>query len=239
MPEVAAIPVRSSGGTLHVLAFVLCCAASLPGAHGQEPAAEAGAPAASAEATDAQFDEAAALVSRLHETLLSVMRQAGDLGYAGRYRVLEPVITDAFDTPLIVKVILSSHWGELDGKKQADFTQLFRRLSVATYASRFAGFDNETFTEISREALNRGRLLIKTELRRPNNKPVRLDYLMHRADDGKWRIISVIANGVNDLSLKRAEYAVVIKERGFAALTADIDRKIKEMEGGVVQADAL
>jgi phospholipid transport system substrate-binding protein len=239
MPELPAIPARAKVGMLRVLGLALCCAVFLPGARGQDSAAPAAAPAASAEATAGQFDEAAALISRLHETLLSVMQQAGDLGYAGRYRVLEPVITAAFDTPLIVKVILSSHWGELDATQQTDFTQLFRKLSVATYASRFAGFDNETFTEISREALNRGRLLIKTELRRPNNKPVRLDYLMHRAEDGQWRIISVIANGVNDLSLKRAEYAVVIKERGFDALTVDIDRKIKDMEGGVVQADAL
>lgn len=239
MPEIPTIPARTTGGALRALGLVLCCVVTTPGAHGQEPAAEGKSPDTSAEATGAQFDEPAAVVSHLHNTLLSVMQQAGDLGYAGRYRILEPIITEAFDTPLIVKVILSSHWGELDAGQQTDFTELFRRLSIATYASRFAGFDSETFTEISREALNRGRLLIKTELRRPNNKPVRLDYLMHRAEDGRWRIISVIANGVNDLSLKRAEYAVVIKERGFAALSTDIDNKIKEMEGGVVRADAL
>jgi phospholipid transport system substrate-binding protein len=231
------------GGQLRRLALLLCCLAPLPIALAQEPealpveASEAAPPEATA-AVDA-FDEPAAIIDRLHGMLLTVMQQAGERGYAGRYEALAPIITAGFDTPLIVKVILSHHWGELNPQQQADFVELFRKLSIATYASRFNGYDREQFAEVSRETLNRGRLLIKTELRHPDKKPVRLDYLMHQAGDGQWRIISVIANGVNDLSLKRAEYAVVIKERGFDALVADIDRKIKEMESGVTQADAL
>ena len=48
--------------------------------------------------------------------------------------------------------------------------------------------------------------------------------------EGQWMIISVIANGVNDLSLKRAEYATVIKDKGFQGLVADVTDKITNME---------
>jgi len=232
-------------GALRPAILVLCLVTAAAGAQAPapepEPAAESAGAAepAAGPADPAQFDAAAATVNRLHETLLGVMQKAGEMGYAGRYRELEPVIAAGFDTPLIVKVILSRHWTDLNPQQQSDFITLFRRLSVATYASRFNGYDRETFSELSREALNRGRLLIKTELQRPEKKPVRLDYLMHKAGDGQWRIISVIANGVNDLSLKRAEYAVVIKERGFDALVADIQNKIKEMESGVTEPEAL
>ena len=88
---------------------------------------------------------------------------------------------------------------------------------------------NESFVELSAEKLKKGRLLIKTELQRQDDKPVNLDYLMHQKD-GQWKIISVIANGVNDLSLKRAEYATVIKDNGFDGLVAEVGRKISEME---------
>jgi len=235
---------RAAGNPPRRVCAALLCAGLLFNAAAQDagtqpPDPPDHAPPETAATDAAQFDEAAAVVDRLHETLIGVMQKSGEIGYRGRYGTLEPVITAGFDTPLIVKVILSRHWSELAPRQQADFIELFRRLSVATYASRFNGYDGEEFTEISREALNRGRLLIKTELRRPEQKPVRLDYLMHRGDAGQWRIISVIANGVNDLSLKRAEYAVVIRERGFDALIVDISNKIKEMESGVVEADAL
>jgi phospholipid transport system substrate-binding protein len=49
---------------------------------------------------------------------------------------------------------------------------------------------------------------------------------------GEWYIITVIADGVNDLSLKRGEYADVIRKKGFDGLVADIKSKISNMEKG-------
>ena len=164
-----------------------------------------------------------------HGKLLSVMQRADELGYQGRYRELEPLISDCFDFPLITDVILSRYRDRLDAVQRAEFTRIFSRLSTATYASRFNGYDGEEFLEISRVPLRKGRVLIKTELRRPAGDPVSLDYLLHEKQ-GKWYIVSVSANGVNDLSLKRAEYAAVIKEKGYNGLVTEILSKIDGME---------
>ena len=174
-------------------------------------------------------DGAGEVISKLHNSLLYVMQNSRALGYQGRFDMLYPVISEIFDTPLIVQVILSRYWKDLDELQQNNFIDLFRHLSVATYASRFDSFDGEQFKELSRQELKKGRLLIKTELVRPNDGPVNLDYLMHE-NDGRWYIISVIADGVNDLSLKRAEYGAVIKDKGFDGLVEDIRGKIHDME---------
>jgi phospholipid transport system substrate-binding protein len=169
------------------------------------------------------------VVAALHENLLHIMQNAQALAYKGRYDHIYDVVTSRFDTALIAKVIMSRYWKKLDDIQKSDFIDLFKRLSVATYASRFDGFSGESFVEISTEELKKGRLLIKTELIRPDGKSVRLDYLMHQRE-GRWLIISVIANGVNDLSLKRAEYASVIKEKSFQGLIDDVVGKIDNME---------
>lgn len=176
--------------------------------------------------------DAGKVVSELHQTLLHVMQNAKTLGYQGRFDRLYPVISQIFDTPLIVQVILSRYWKGLNKLQQQNFIDLFRHLSVATYASRFDAFNGEHFNEVSRQELRKGRLLIKTELLRPDDDTVHLDYLMHEKD-GKWYIISVIADGVNDLSLKRAEYGSVIKDKGFEGLTKEIRTKIRNMENEV------
>jgi phospholipid transport system substrate-binding protein len=206
-------------------------AAALPGEPeaGEDGEASAPVPAASGSAANGP----GRVVEALHSALLEAMQHSSELGYEGRYRRIEPVITANFDTPLIVKVILSRYWDELTPEQQQEFVELFRRLSVATYASRFNDYDGEVFVEVGREDLKSERVLVKTEMRRPSGKPVRLDYLMHRNGNGDWLIISVIANGVNDLSLKRAEYAAVIREKGYDGLVADIRRKIADMERGV------
>lgn len=174
--------------------------------------------------------QARQIVEELHAKLIDVMQHAAELGYEGRYRELEPLILSRFDTPLIVQVILSRYWNDLSEQQRADFISLFNRLSIGTYASRFNSYTGEQFVEQTPEELKKGRLLIRTELQRPGKKPVQLDYLMQQREDGSWYIISVIANGVNDLSLKRAEYAAVIKDDGYNGLVQQIEQKVAELD---------
>lgn len=189
----------------------------------QEPAMD--------QASLAAHADAVAVVDKLHTSLLDVMHRADELGFQGRYAQLQPVISSLFDTPLICKVILSRYWDNLDEQQRTDFIALFNRLSTSTYASRFDGYSGQEFRHVGVQELRKGRLLIKTELTRPDDKPVKLDYLMHH-DAGTWLIISVIADGVNDLSLKRAEYAVVIRDKGYNGLLDDIKHKISDLEKG-------
>ena len=194
--------------------------------------------------TNADLEQASQTVTLLHNTLISVMQDAKQLGYSGRYAKLEPVISSNFNTPLITKTILGSrYWDTMSDKQKQDFIKLFQQLSIATYADRFDGYDGEKFVVQDRKALPiRGRcpppagreppaqrILVRTVLQRAHDNPVKMDYLLQKSDD-KWYIITVIADGVNDLSLKRGEYNDVIRHKGFNGLVEDLKAKIKNME---------
>jgi len=181
------------------------------------------------EATDESHDAAIEVVEQLHSVLLGVMQAVDSMEFSERYSILDPVITESFDTPVIAKVILSRYWKDLSPQQQEDFIHLFNRQTVATYASRFDGFNNDVFRTISVKQLKKGRILVRTEIKSDSESPVKLDYLMH-ANNSQWLIIIVIADGVNDLSLKRAEYSTVIKDNGYEYLVTNIEKKIAEME---------
>lgn len=174
-------------------------------------------------------DTAKTIVDGLHEALLEVMRNGSSLGYSGRYEILEPVITKSFDTTTISQVIMGRYWDDLDTDKQQEFMRLFRELSTATYANRFNEYSNESFQHVSVDNLNKGRLLVRTEFVKNSGEKVKFDYLMHQRE-GDWYIISVVAQGVNDLSMKRAEYNSVIQSSGFDGLFRNLQDKIAEME---------
>ena len=70
---------------------------------------------------------------------------------------------------------------------------------------------------------------MKTEFKKTEGKPISFNYIVQE-NDQKWRIISVIANGINDLSLKRAEYAAIIKKEGFDALVIRLKQKIQDSQ---------
>ncbi len=181
------------------------------------------------ETTDNSYDAAIEIVEQLHTVLLKVMQAADSMEFPERYSTLEPVITESFDTPVIAKVILSRYWKDLTSQQHENFIHLFNQQTVATYASRFDSFNDDVFRTISVKQLKKGRILVRTEIRSNGDDPIKLDYLMHK-NNGQWFIISVIADGVNDLSLKRAEYSTVIKNNGYEYLVTNIEKKITEME---------
>jgi len=181
------------------------------------------------ETTDDSYEAAIEVVEQLHTVLLKIMQAADSMEFSERYSTLEPVITESFDTPVIVKVILSRYWKDLTSQQRENFVHLFNQQTVTTYASRFDSFNDDVFTTITVKQLKKGRILVRTEIQSNGDDPVKLDYLMHKKND-QWLIISVIADGVNDLSLKRAEYSTVIKNNGYEYLVENIEKKIAEME---------
>ncbi len=175
-------------------------------------------------------DTATQVVENLHAKLMGVMQNAENLGYEGRYQRLAPVVISSYDFPFISKIVVGRYWRNFSTVQKEQFVDAFTKLSIATYANRFDGYSGESFKTISGEELKRGRHLIKTLLIKANGEEVELDYILHQ--NGKqWQIINVIAQGVSDLSLKRADYTSYIKKKGFDALLQKLDEKIKSYEG--------
>ena len=172
------------------------------------------------------------VVERLHDALLEVMQRADELGFAGRERRLAPVIATSFDFSAISGVVLGrAQWGALKGEQRSLMEDTFRQLTVATYADRFDGYSGEQFTTVSQRALKRGRVLVQSELKEADGNVVRLDYVLHPIEGDGWRIINILADGVSDLSVKRAEYSSILREEGFKQLIAKLKEQIAELGG--------
>ena len=175
-------------------------------------------------------DTAAKVVDGLHAELLIVMQQAKKFGYAGRYQRLAPTVTASYDFPYISKVVVGRYWKSFTAEQKSQFIEIFSKLSIATYANRFDGYSGERFKTISEEELKRGHRLVETVLIKANGEEIELDYILHRNND-QWRIINVIAEGVSDLSLKRADYTSYLKKKGFDGLLQKLTEKIQQYEG--------
>jgi len=165
------------------------------------------------------------VVENLHKTLLLVMKDGNQIGYQGRYDRLAPVITDGFDMPFISKIVLGRFWETFDSQQRSKFIETFSRLSIATYAANFDTYSGERFKLTSEKEVSGGRILVQTQLIRSDGGKVQLDYLLHRVGS-QWRIINVVADGVSDLALKRADYTSFLKNNGLDLLLAKLNEKI-------------
>lgn len=176
-----------------------------------------------------QNADALATVDRLHAALLEIMQDAESLGFDGRRDSIEPIVAASFDFRFITRFALGRYWSKLDESQRDDIVDVFSRWTVAHYAARFNSYSGQTFEVVSAEPARRERQLVRTVLEPGGGSgdAVTLDYLLHEVE-ADWRIINVIANGVSDLSLKRADYGAVMKTSGYDGLLERLNNQIRE-----------
>ncbi len=172
---------------------------------------------------------AVAVVERLHDTLLAVMKEADALGFEGRRERLAPVLADSYDMPLIARVSTGLHWRRAEPAQQDKMIDALTRLSVATYASRFDDYSGESFRVLSEQPAPRNTVLVNSEIVKSGGDTVRINYLLRKGDAG-WRIVNVYLKGIySELAVRRSDYAAELKRGGFDALLAAIEKKIADL----------
>jgi phospholipid transport system substrate-binding protein len=171
------------------------------------------------------------VVEGLHAALLESMRNADELGYAGRYEALEPVLRQSFDFPFMTRLSLGRAWNELEAPEQARLVELFAQMSIANFAARFDGFSGERFEIRGQSAGPRDAVVIESAILRSADDPVALNYVL-RAGEGGWQMIDVLLDGkYSELARQRAEFAAVLASGGLPELVATLERKIEELAG--------
>ena len=171
--------------------------------------------------------EAQAVVEDLHASLLEAMRGAKELGYAGRVELLKPKIDSSFDFNTIARIVTGRAWKNTSEAQRATFFEVFRTLSTVTYATNFSDYNGEKFVTSGSEK-KRSSVIVRSHLVKADGEQIPLNYML-REDNGNWLIVNVIAKGVSDISLKRAEYTAVIKSEGFDSLVKRLQEKVKEI----------
>ena len=116
--------------------------------------------------------DAAAVVTRLHDILLSVMKEADALGARGRNQRLAPEIEQTFHLRLMTRVTSGADWNKADTTQRDGLAAAFTRLSVATYASRFDGYSGQSFETIGDRPGPRATHLVDTHILSPGQSPV-------------------------------------------------------------------
>jgi len=160
-------------------------------------------------------------INDFHATLIGVMQMNAD--YEHRFNRLSPVINNIFDAPNISRISTGKFWRQQDAQLQGQFTELMYKLIAATYADRFDSYNDQVFTIESVESKGKDRWVVKSRLTKSDGETVTLDYYLRAGV-----IFNVVANGVSDLSLKRADYASILAADGFSGLIEHINKSIRD-----------
>jgi phospholipid transport system substrate-binding protein len=173
-----------------------------------------------------------AVVEGFHAALLDAMRNARALGPRGRERRLRPAMQAAFDLPAMTRIAVGPPWTGLAEDERQALMSAFSDWVVATYANRFDGYAGESFATAGESALQSGDRLVRTQLVRPNDAPVQLNYLL-RGGEGRWRVVDIYLSGtISELASRRAEFTTLLREGGAERLAAELRRRTGTLLGG-------
>jgi phospholipid transport system substrate-binding protein len=206
--------VQSAAGRRQWLAAVCLLLASLP-------------------ARAAANDDAVAVVSGLQEALVQVASIEPALSLEQRYERLAPVIVEAHDLRLMGRLTVRRFWRDWSDAQRAAFVDAFERLSITTYASRFATIQPDTFEILGSKPSGEDRVEVEAVIHRRDDEDVSMVYLL-QSDGERWRIINVFADGASELSVMASEYFDILESGGYDDLIAEIESQIDAMrEKGV------
>ncbi|HEX6996957.1 MAG TPA: ABC transporter substrate-binding protein [Gammaproteobacteria bacterium] len=197
---------------------LLACLAALALAAGARPLG----------AAEVAIDTPDATVRSLHEGLVALATEEPDASVERRYEVLEPLVEATHDLPYIAEFTIRRQWRELSPEDRARFLAAFERLSVMTYASRFTGLTERSF-ERQAASIDGQRAQVQAAVRRADGSAVPLEYLLQHGEDG-WKIINILADGVSDLALKRAEYQRVLTDGSIDDLIRHLEEQTARLQ---------
>jgi phospholipid transport system substrate-binding protein len=165
----------------------------------------------------------------LQRGLMTLSQQSPRATVDERYKALEALIVATHDLPYIAEFALRRQWPQIAEADRARFIAAFQRLSVMTYAARFVNVGPTTFRPIATgAAAETGRVQVTTGVVRVGQPDVSFEYLLQQGSGG-WRIVNIVADGVSDLALKRAEYQRVLASGSLDALIQELEAQTERL----------
>jgi len=167
--------------------------------------------------------EARAVVVRLEDALLGIMKRADVLGFDGRLQEIAPVVESTFDLEFMARTSIGTVWRDLTPQLKARWVESFNRYTTAKFADQFDRYSGQEFVRNGERPASRQTVVVMTSVHRRGKEPVRLDFRLHLTPGG-WRIIDVFGKGqVSELALRRSEYDVLLKKGGIEGLIESVD----------------
>jgi len=165
-----------------------------------------------------------ATVERLHRALEAVSETAAE----ERYRTLEAPVLKTHDLDYMLQLILRGQWEEFSPEQQEQLLARFRELSIWDYANHFGDLEEGQFTITEQRQLNDQRARVSAQLDTPK-RLVEFVYTLNRDEEG-WRIVSVLADGVSELALRRSEYLRHYNAEGFQGLIRALEEEARKRD---------
>lgn len=139
--------------------------------------------------------------------------------------LIESILIPHVDFKAMSAWVLGHYWRQASPQQQQRFIAAFRELLVNTYTSsvQLVSLDQIHYLPQHKSAKPE-RAVVRTEIRKPGEAPVSIDYYVHLSGS-QWKVYDIRIEGISMISNYRSSFAAEIRSRGLDAVIADLEKK--------------
>ena len=162
-----------------------------------------------------------ALVKRVSQEALSIIRtdprvQAGDQAHIRD--LIEAKIAPHFDMDRMTALAAGRAYRQATPEQRKRLADEFESLLIRTYANALNQYRDQTISyEPLRAEPNANEVTVRTQVNRPGQTPVSIDYSMEKTPSG-WKAYDVIVGGVSLVTNYRDEFTQQVRQGGIDGL---------------------
>ena len=184
-----------------------------------------GGPAASA---SPDLSEPQKVVETVTQNVLRVLRDErrrlqDDPDYV--YRLVDDLFLPNVDTNAVAALVLGRHWRGATPAQRDAFQHEFQRLVIRTYATALNEITLDGWDIVYLPPRELGgkvkRVVVRTQIRRPGNKPTSVDYSLRQAGK-RWLAYDVTVEGVSLLTNYRSSFDRLVSQKGLDGLIHEL-----------------
>jgi phospholipid transport system substrate-binding protein len=138
----------------------------------------------------------------------------------------EKMFNDWFAVNAIAKFVLGRYRNQASEQEKQDYLELFKKMIVSTYASRFSQYNNEAFEVLDGQFMDDGGAKVHSHILRPGAPPVSVHWKIYKDKNNALKIIDVIVENVSMSMTQRSEFSSIIQKNG--GKVSDLNRVLKQ-----------
>jgi phospholipid transport system substrate-binding protein len=161
-------------------------------------------------------DPAVQRIEQYNQALLGVMKQGKALGMAGRAERFQPIVENYYDNAAAAALVVGAPWAKASPADKAALIAALTRHNAVSHASNYKSFDGERFVVDANSVVRGADRLVRVRIDR-----TQIVYRM-RQRGGQWKIVDVLADGISQMAVQRADYASTVASAGVGGLARRI-----------------
>jgi len=141
--------------------------------------------------------------------------------------LVREIILPKLATTYIARSVLGNHWKKAELPQKEKFRDQFIESLMRFYAKAFQNYTDETI-RYNDEVIKNNVALVRTEIIRPQDTSIPVDYKLKRNSSGKWFVIDIEVKSVSLVKSNREQYDAEVGLNGLDAVIAKLEEKNKQ-----------